>query len=149
MEAFCLRLEQSLVDIPRIIQCMASECGSDCTENSDICIGGLHRKHKRTLMGERKQYLSPQEKSLRAIIITKKKTSFQALMVSMPSSSTQINEGTKRSILKYWPKNVTYMRTARARAKRRFLKASGMTLPSKASIRKAMPPKRCIAQMLK
>ena len=118
-EAFCLRLEQSLVDIPRIIiQCVASECGSDCTENSDICIGGLNRKHKRNLMGVRKLYLTPRDKSsLRDIIVTKK-TSFQALMASLPSCSTQINEATNRAILKYWPKNVTYTRTARARAKR-------------------------------
>ena len=115
-------LADSLAEIPRVcIDCVAADCDEDCTDNSEICIGGLHRRHKRNLMGERKLTLSENDIVKMENIILCKRTGIAALQDSTPATSTQVNEATNRAVIKRVPKSVTYSRSLRGRGKRYVL----------------------------
>ena len=118
-DEFYVALADSLAEIPRIcIKCVSNECGDACTENSDICIGGLNRKLKRHLMGDRKLNFTENDILKMERLLITKKTGQTALEDSLPSSSTQVNESANRAIIKRVPKTVTYTRTLSARVKR-------------------------------
>ena len=117
-EEFLPTLAEDLRKIPEVvIQCVSSDCGMECTNNSNICIGGLHRRHKRQLMGPKKLNLTKNDKAKLIKVIQSKKTGIGALTDSLPSSSTQINEATNQGILKSWPKSSTFTKTLDGRIK--------------------------------